>query len=180
MAILLTIISFFMILTWTENYGHTTCEVVNNDSSNSAPPKPQSSMLASLGESLALIRANSAILCLGLSQAFFEGGIYTFGEYALLLISFVLPQCNHVYTYIDTHIYIHTCIHYFFFPVIFIMTKLLFSFYVGSISPIAGSRGKWLASHRVNIFVFYAIDDCGWDDIWTTIGNFPERFNANL
>lgn len=53
-------------MTWRENYGQ------SDDSG-------LTSIVTSIQDSLGVIRKHPAVLCLGLSQAFFEGGVYTFG-----------------------------------------------------------------------------------------------------
>ena len=65
-AILLTILGLLLILTWRENYGQ-------------SDDNGLTSIVTSIQDSLGVIRKHPAGLCLGLSQAFFEGGIYTFG-----------------------------------------------------------------------------------------------------
>ncbi len=79
MAIVLTIVSFVLILGWSENYGHAHAETPTKNTSGT------SAMLKSVKDSLDVIYSNPAILCLGLSQAFFEGAVYTFGKSRLLL-----------------------------------------------------------------------------------------------
>ena len=48
-----------------------------------------SSFLASINSTLSLTMRYPAVLCLGLSQAFFEGGVYTFGTMLRLLLLFI-------------------------------------------------------------------------------------------
>ena len=60
-----------LILAWRENYGQ---------SSESG----FGSIVTSVKESVGVIQKHPAVLCLGLSQAFFEGGVYTFGEIYLM------------------------------------------------------------------------------------------------
>lgn len=70
LAILLTALSLFLILFWRENYGGD-----NSESSYEA-----TSTGASILRSWRVIIRHPRILFLGLSQAFFEGAIYTFGR----------------------------------------------------------------------------------------------------
>ena len=63
-AIILTIITLIFILFWPENYGQTH-ESLSNISSD-------------ISTSMRVIIRSPAMLCLGLSQAFFEGAVYTF------------------------------------------------------------------------------------------------------
>lgn len=64
LAILLTIVSLVLILFWPENYGK---------SEDSA-----SSLMTDVRNAVQVIAASPAVLFLGLSQAFFEGAIYSF------------------------------------------------------------------------------------------------------
>jgi hypothetical protein len=73
LAIALTVITMVLILFWDENYGH-------SESGESV-----TSITASIKESYKVIAGSPAIICLGLSQAFFEGAIYTFGELPYIL-----------------------------------------------------------------------------------------------
>lgn len=70
-AIILTVISMVFILPWQENYGAHSSEA-------DAESKEQVSFVKSVQGSLNIMAKNPSILCLGLSQAFFEGGVYTF------------------------------------------------------------------------------------------------------
>jgi hypothetical protein len=80
LAILLTVIALVLILAWEENYG--------NDSTSSAQESPL--MSESILSSFQVIVTNPAIFCLGMSQAFFEGGVYTFGELLPLFLFLTL------------------------------------------------------------------------------------------
>lgn len=71
LAILLTAVSLVMILGWRENYGR-------SDDAQDSEESSLSSTLASIHASSAMIRAHPSILFLGLSQACFEGAVYTF------------------------------------------------------------------------------------------------------
>jgi hypothetical protein len=77
LAIGLTIVALVLIVAWDENYGdaHETIGVTAAGSG-----KGPFSLLSSVTGTLSLIAKYPAVLCLGLSQAFFEGGVYTFGE----------------------------------------------------------------------------------------------------
>lgn len=66
LAIALTVVCLVFIIPWRENYG-------NNNNSNS-----QESFFSSISNSLKIISSDSSIIYLGLSQACFEGGVYTF------------------------------------------------------------------------------------------------------
>lgn len=101
LAIALTVLCLVPICFWQENYGHghgqsgggsDTCgdcgeenEVCGLDGvcHKMSPAKEQQSMLASLRSALALIYEQPSVLCLGLSQACFEGAVYTFGKSSL-------------------------------------------------------------------------------------------------
>lgn len=77
MAIGLTLVALVLIVSWDENYGdaHET-PGVSGPGSNKGP----FSLLSSVTDTLAVVSEHPAVLCLGLSQAFFEGAVYTFGE----------------------------------------------------------------------------------------------------
>jgi len=64
LAIALTFITLLAVLTWRENYGHS--------------EEGLSSITKSITKSAKVIGGNVSILYLGLSQAFFEGAVYTF------------------------------------------------------------------------------------------------------
>ena len=66
LAILLTIVTLFLILFWPENYGQVNEKGV------------ESSMSMDIRNAVGAITASPAVLFLGLSQAFFEGAVYTF------------------------------------------------------------------------------------------------------
>jgi len=78
LAILLTVISLVLILSWRENYGS-----AHNDNSKKAENDQLSyngQMFQSMKDSLHVILQNPQILYLGLSQAIFEGAVFTFGK----------------------------------------------------------------------------------------------------
>jgi hypothetical protein len=79
LAIGLTIVALVLIVAWEENYGDAH-ETKAGESSSSSSDKGPFSLLSSVTTTLALIAKYPSVLCLGLSQAFFEGGVYTFGE----------------------------------------------------------------------------------------------------
>ena len=94
LAILLTALSLLLILFWRENYG--------GDSSESS----QSSTGSSILRSCRVIVRHPRILFLGLSQAFFEGAIYTFGTMEYLnsyRLSFI-GSSLHVGTHSSAHL----------------------------------------------------------------------------
>jgi hypothetical protein len=66
----LTAVSLVFILFWNENTGDHTNSSGDGDLTFSQ----------SVGVSLRTIRSSPAILCIGLSQAFFEGAIFSFGK----------------------------------------------------------------------------------------------------
>jgi MFS transporter, MFS domain-containing protein family, molybdate-anion transporter len=74
-AIALTVITLILILTWRENYGS------EHDNMHS--------IWQSMAESTKMITKHKGILCLGLSQAFFEAAIYTFGNEHLIKFFFI-------------------------------------------------------------------------------------------
>ena len=74
-AILLTVVSLVLILPWNENYGHEESESMKGKSFDN------SSFFHSIQQSLKVVTRHPEILLLGLSQAFFEGAVYTFGKY---------------------------------------------------------------------------------------------------
>jgi hypothetical protein len=69
-AILLTIVCLVLVLFWGENYGGV--------GSSSGSDSGSSSIIDSIKTSVQVMRTNPTILFLGLSQAFFEGAVYTF------------------------------------------------------------------------------------------------------
>ncbi|CAE7708509.1 mfsd5, partial [Symbiodinium microadriaticum] len=73
-AILLTVVALFLILTWTENYG----ECHNEGRSDGKRGSASAEMAHSIQSSLAVVWKYPVIFCLGMSQAFFEGAVYTF------------------------------------------------------------------------------------------------------
>lgn len=68
LAIILTIVAMLLIIYWDENYGDTHISSDNSDSS----------MFTSIKSTLSVVYKYPAVLCLGLSQSFFEGAVYTF------------------------------------------------------------------------------------------------------
>ena len=82
LAIALTIIALLCILPWNENYGH---DEDNDDQTNINETNQESqTFLQSLKHSLRIIKEHPDILLLGLSQAFFEGAVYSFGKILFL------------------------------------------------------------------------------------------------
>lgn len=88
-AIALTVVTLGLILPWRENYGHGGTDNNGSSDSNSGNKSGGQSFLAWVKETWALLLAQPVILCLGLSQAFFEGAIYTFGTPVISGPSFV-------------------------------------------------------------------------------------------
>ena len=79
LAIGLTIVSLLLIIAWDENYGDAH-DSPGGAGSGSGTGKGAYSLFDSVTSTLALIMKYPAVLFLGLSQAFFEGAVYTFGE----------------------------------------------------------------------------------------------------
>ena len=82
MAILLTVIALFLILTWNENYGE--ChedkkEVIEGSVEQTSQISDFGAMVHSIKSSVSIIHQYPVIFLLGMSQAFFEGAVYTFG-----------------------------------------------------------------------------------------------------
>jgi hypothetical protein len=120
LAIALTVVCLIPICFWRENYGSSgesdeSLEVCGMDGvchKVSAPQEATQSMLASLRSALRLIREQPRVLCLGLSQACFEGAVYTFGKTRALLIesttglysifSTLLPVCVAVFMWVPS------------------------------------------------------------------------------
>lgn len=83
----LSFITLLLILPWRENYGE---EHDQGDKGGGA-----GSIFDSISRSLVVVARDRAILCLGLSQAFFEGAVFTFGapaSFMRLPVSF-FPFC---------------------------------------------------------------------------------------
>ena len=104
LAIALTVVSLVMIIFWPENYGGghddqkmvwirttTTATTTTTTTSNNVvnmgillliyQDHPQSSsMLSSIWTGVELVGKSPVVLFLGLSQSFFEGAVFTFGE----------------------------------------------------------------------------------------------------
>lgn len=75
-AIALTVLAMLFIIPWKENYGHS-----NSDGSASSGEKlveSEKSLIELIGVTLSYIKQNPIVLYLGLSQAIFEGAVYTF------------------------------------------------------------------------------------------------------
>lgn len=70
LAILLTVIALFLVMGWEENYGIESSQTTSDNTQ----------MSQSILSSWRVIFTNPAIFYLGMSQAFFEGGVYTFGK----------------------------------------------------------------------------------------------------
>lgn len=85
LAIVLTALCLVPIFFWRENYGSS--EEGESDGTESSPPQ---SMMASLRASAKLIWAQPVVLFLGLSQACFEGAVFTFGKQPACFIFSIL------------------------------------------------------------------------------------------
>ena len=85
LAILLTVVTLFLILPWRENFGtsseNTNTEKDNNDKNKNSieNKKEEETIIEWLQTIMNLFIKNPIILCVGLSQACFEGAVYTFG-----------------------------------------------------------------------------------------------------
>jgi hypothetical protein len=90
LAILLTVLCMVPIFFWRENYGSNDSEGGQNSASNSNNVENSLSMTVSLVASVKLIYQHPAVFCLGLSQACFEGAVYTFGKQSPLFTMFCL------------------------------------------------------------------------------------------
>lgn len=88
LAIILTAVCLVPILFWRENYGSSeggggeleVCSLDGTCQKVASTDQAEQSMLASLKAAVKLILEQPAVLCLGLSQACFEGAVYTFGK----------------------------------------------------------------------------------------------------
>ena len=83
LAIALTIVCLVLILFWEENTGDHTDAAASVAATKTGTNLKQPSFIESVMMSLSIIRKNPAILLLGLSQAFFEGAVFSFGMYLL-------------------------------------------------------------------------------------------------
>jgi hypothetical protein len=92
LAIILTVVALLLIFPWNENYGHEESDSSKPSSSSQNKDednnKSDVSFLHSIRQTLKMIRRHPEILFLGLSQAFFEGAMYTFGKALLFFFSF--------------------------------------------------------------------------------------------
>ena len=130
LAIGLTIVSLLLIIAWDENYGD----------AHETPGTPYS-LVDSVTSSFSLIAKYPAVLCLGLSQAFFEGAVYTFGKYHVLLNRIRKSKCSNHHK-----------------------NSFIASVHVGSIH--AGAYARWfIIAHRISVCMFHVIHDFGWDDL---------------
>lgn len=77
-------VTLALILPWRENYGSNT----ESDKEKSESNGQSTSLLVSMKETLHVILSEPAVLCLGLSQALFEGGMFTFGELSIDLTAY--------------------------------------------------------------------------------------------
>ena len=85
MAILLTCVCLGLILFWEENTGdHSEGSSKKRKHLKDSVENVQPSFIESVRLSVTIIYKNPAILFLGLSQAFFEGAVYSFGKSIIL------------------------------------------------------------------------------------------------
>jgi len=94
LAILLTVLTLVPILFWRENYGGSSnadgevqsCNIDDGGNATCRSGDGDSSLLASMRASIDHIQKHPAVLFLGLSQACFEGAVYTFGKRVVLSV----------------------------------------------------------------------------------------------
>jgi hypothetical protein len=95
-AIALTVVTLALVLPWRENYGQVDelegCEAI----------------AASVSKSCKVIVNDPVILYLGLSQACFEGAVYSFGKPSMHASYYF---CSYTYIYTHKRAYRHTGIH---------------------------------------------------------------------
>ena len=72
-AVALSFLTIFLVLPWRENFGGAA-------RAGGSEAAPGDSFWTSAASGVRLIAARPVILCLGLSQAMFEGAVYTFGN----------------------------------------------------------------------------------------------------
>lgn len=77
LAIALTIVTLIIVCFWHENYG--SAEEAEDTSALQSSSNEKKEEKKSFTESLFIAINNPHILLVGLSQAFFEGAVYTFG-----------------------------------------------------------------------------------------------------
>lgn len=78
LAIALTVLTLVIVSFWHENYGSAAEETDNSSNKDSEKEVPKTFF-----ESLLIAMNDPHILLVGLSQAFFEGAVYTFGKIVL-------------------------------------------------------------------------------------------------
>ena len=86
-AIVLTIKALVLLSFWEENYG----EQDENKRAKAIKGGPMASILTSIKEAASTCTNSTPILCLGLSQAIFEGGVYTFVFLWVKVLAMFLP-----------------------------------------------------------------------------------------
>lgn len=113
-AIALTVVTLGLILPWRENYGHGKSDstVSSTSTGGSSGASGSQSFIAWVKETGTLLRSQPVILYLGLSQAFFEGAIYTFGKCLCIAITCVFSfYCHSVLYhmfYTHTNLFMYT------------------------------------------------------------------------
>ncbi len=85
MAIALTVLALVLILPWEENYGGSQDDDTGKNEENKVSSKnedgaKEESFSSLVRATLSYMFSHKVVLCLGLSQALFEGAVYTFGE----------------------------------------------------------------------------------------------------
>lgn len=78
-AIGLTLVCLVLVLFWEENTGMTD-QAPSKQQQQQQDPLSSSSLLDAAQRSVQVIASSPAVLLLGLSQAFYEGAVFTFGE----------------------------------------------------------------------------------------------------
>ena len=85
LEILLTFVTLVLILPWRENYGTDSGSNKNNNSDdNNNTNNKTESLWEWMNMMINLVIKNPIILCVGLSQACFEGAVYTFGMLVII------------------------------------------------------------------------------------------------
>ncbi len=84
-AIALTVITLGLLIPWRENYG----EIKLESSSKSTQDENKENLNMWIHRISSLFIKNPVIIFLGLSQAFFEGAVYTFGTIYNYTISYI-------------------------------------------------------------------------------------------
>jgi hypothetical protein len=85
------VVALLLIFPWNENYGHEESDSSKPSNKDDDNNKSDVSFLHSIQQTLKMIRRHPEILFLGLSQAFFEGAMYTFGKSFLRFLLNISP-----------------------------------------------------------------------------------------